>query len=55
MNETRHKQLVIGAGFVGLGIAQALKTADIPYDQVDASSDIGGNWHHGVYVTAHII
>ncbi|MEM1311247.1 MAG: NAD(P)-binding domain-containing protein [Cyanobacteria bacterium P01_H01_bin.153] len=55
MNETRHKQLVIGAGFVGLGIAQALKMADIPYDQVDASSDIGGNWHHGVYVTAHII
>ncbi len=55
MNNTEHKQLLIGAGFVGLGIAQALKAAGIPYDQVDASDDIGGNWHHGVYATAHII
>jgi len=55
MNSTTHKQLIIGAGFVGLGIAQALKAADIPYDQVDASDDIGGNWYHGVYETAHII
>ncbi|WP_036487591.1 NAD(P)/FAD-dependent oxidoreductase [Myxosarcina sp. GI1] len=50
-----HKQLVIGAGFVGLGIAQALKEAGIPYDWVDASDNIGGNWYHGVYETAHII
>ncbi len=55
MNNTTDKQLIIGAGFVGLGIAQALKAADIPYDQVDASDDIGGNWYHGVYETAHII
>lgn len=55
MSETQDKQLIIGAGFVGLGIAQALKAADIAYDQVDASDDIGGNWHHGVYSTAHII
>jgi hypothetical protein len=52
---TQDKQLIIGAGFVGLGIAQALKGAGIPYDQVDASDDIGGNWYHGVYETAHII
>ncbi|TVR11752.1 MAG: hypothetical protein EA395_07130, partial [Phormidium sp. GEM2.Bin31] len=52
---TRNKQLIIGAGFVGLGIAQALKDAKIPYDHVDASDDIGGNWYHGVYETAHII
>lgn len=49
------KQLIIGAGFVGLGVAKALQDADIPYDQVDASDDIGGNWYHGVYETAHII
>ncbi|ACK73213.1 Flavin-containing monooxygenase [Gloeothece citriformis PCC 7424] len=49
------KHLIIGAGFVGLGIAQALKQAGIPYDQVDASDNIGGNWYHGVYQTAHII
>ncbi|MDJ0567731.1 MAG: NAD(P)-binding domain-containing protein [Pleurocapsa sp. MO_192.B19] len=52
---TSHKQLIIGAGFVGLGIAQALKEAGIDYDQVDASDRIGGNWYHGVYETAHII
>jgi len=55
MSETADKQLIIGAGFVGLGYAQALKKADILYDQVDASDDIGGNWYHGVYETAHII
>lgn len=49
------RHLILGAGFVGLGLAQALQAAGIPYDQVDASDDIGGNWHHGVYSTAHII
>ncbi|PSN14276.1 F420H(2):quinone oxidoreductase [filamentous cyanobacterium CCP5] len=53
--DTRHKQLILGAGFVGLGVAQSLKAAGIAYDQVDASDDVGGNWHHGVYTTAHII
>ncbi len=55
MPDTQQKHLIIGAGFVGLGIAQSLKAAGIPYDQVDASDDIGGNWYHGVYSTAHII
>lgn len=53
--DTTNKHLIIGAGFVGLGMAQALKAADIPYDQIDASDQIGGNWYHGVYETAHII
>ncbi|MDJ0688814.1 MAG: NAD(P)-binding domain-containing protein [Xenococcaceae cyanobacterium MO_188.B32] len=52
---TSNKQLIIGAGFVGLGMAQALKEAGILYDQVDASDRLGGNWYHGVYETAHII
>lgn len=52
---TSHKYLILGAGFVGLGMAQALKSAGIAYDQVDASDEIGGNWYHGVYETAHII
>ncbi len=55
MLQTTDKHLIIGAGFVGLGMAESLKTAGIPYDQVDASDDIGGNWYHGVYETAHII
>ena len=49
------KLLVIGTGPVGLGTASVLKEAAIPYDQVDAGHDIGGNWRHGVYVTAHIV
>lgn len=53
--DTQSKHLIIGAGFVGLGMAQALQAAGIPYDQVDASDNIGGNWYHGVYETAHII
>ena len=49
------KFLIIGAGPVGLGMAKALKDAAIDYDQVDADNDVGGNWKHGVYTTAHII
>lgn len=49
------RHLILGAGFVGLGMAQALQAAGIAYDQVDASEQIGGNWYHGVYQTAHII
>lgn len=55
MSPTSEKYLILGAGFIGLGIAAGLKSAQIPYDQVDASDDIGGNWYHGVYETAHII
>lgn len=52
---TSEKHLIIGAGFVGLGMAEALKTANIPYDQVEANDQIGGNWYQGVYETTHII
>jgi hypothetical protein len=51
----RNKLLVVGAGPVGLGMAAALRDAAIPYDQVDASDGLGGNWRHGVYSTVHII
>ncbi|MEA2664114.1 MAG: hypothetical protein QOI11_1058 [Candidatus Eremiobacteraeota bacterium] len=47
--------LVIGAGPVGLGIAKSLTERHIAYDQVEADSDVGGNWYHGIYRTAHII
>jgi len=47
--------LVIGAGPVGLGMADALRRAAIAYDQVDAADGIGGNWRHGVYTTVHIV
>jgi hypothetical protein len=54
-NSDREKYLIIGAGFVGLGIAQALQEAKIPYEQIEKSDRIGGNWYHGVYEMAHII
>jgi cation diffusion facilitator CzcD-associated flavoprotein CzcO len=50
-----NRYLVIGAGPVGLAMAKSLKQAKIPYDQIEAHDDVGGNWHHGVYETAHIL
>jgi hypothetical protein len=55
MQDRRDRMAVIGAGPVGLGIAKALKAHGIAYDQFEADSDVGGNWRHGVYSTAHII
>jgi hypothetical protein len=55
MQDRRDRMAVIGAGPVGLGIAKALKARGIAYDQFEADDDIGGNWYHGVYTTAHII
>jgi len=46
---------IIGAGPVGLSIARAFKKAGVAYEQLDADADVGGNWRHGVYSTAHII
>jgi cation diffusion facilitator CzcD-associated flavoprotein CzcO len=40
---------------VGLCVAKALQTHRIAYEQLEADSDVGGNWYHGVYSTAHII
>lgn len=47
--------LVIGAGPVGLGVARALKRRATPFDQVEATDHVGGNWAHGVFSTTHII
>lgn len=55
MDDRSDKHLVIGAGFCGLGAAAALSRRGIPYDQVEAADDVGGNWYHGVYETVHII
>lgn len=47
--------LIIGAGPCGLSHAKALKDAGIAYEQVEADTEVGGNWFHGTYRTAHII
>lgn len=52
---TTEQTLVIGAGPVGLAAAAALKRAGVDYDHVEADADVGGNWRHGVYDSAHII
>ncbi|MCC3769768.1 NAD(P)/FAD-dependent oxidoreductase [Streptomyces sp. UNOC14_S4] len=46
---------IIGAGYVGNGLARALRQAGIPYDQFEATGEIGGNWAHGVYDSTHLI
>jgi cation diffusion facilitator CzcD-associated flavoprotein CzcO len=46
---------VIGAGYAGNGVAKALKQAGIPYDHLEATDHVGGNWAHGVYESTHII
>lgn len=51
---TLDKLLILGAGPVGLAMANALKTHGIPYDQIDAKSGLGGNWHSGVYDGVHL-
>ncbi|MFT5509104.1 MAG: cation diffusion facilitator CzcD-associated flavoprotein CzcO [Hyphomicrobiaceae bacterium] len=52
---SRDKLLIIGAGPVGLAMADALKQNNVAYDHVDSNSGIGGNWHNGVFDTTHIV
>ncbi|MGI9424767.1 MAG: flavin-containing monooxygenase [Hyphomicrobiaceae bacterium] len=46
--------LIIGAGPVGLSMANALKSHGIAYHQVDANKALGGNWLNGVYRGVHL-
>lgn len=55
MDDRSGKMALIGAGPVGLGMARAMLQQGIEYEQLDADQDLGGNWLHGVYSTAHII
>ncbi len=55
MKDYSDKFLVIGAGPCGLGVAKALKETGIDYTQAEADDNVGGNWYHGVYDSAHII
>jgi hypothetical protein len=55
MSDRSSRMALIGAGPVGLGMAKALLEHDIPYEQLEADDQLGGNWYHGVYDTVHII
>src|SRR6266516_4639518 len=55
MTDRSAKMALIGAGPVGLGMAKALLEHKIPYEELEADDDLGGNWYHGVYETVHII
>ncbi len=55
MEDRASRMLVIGAGPVGLGMAKSLKQHGIDFDVLEADADLGGNWYHGVYPTAHTI
>jgi lysine/ornithine N-monooxygenase len=55
MKDYSDKFLIIGAGPCGLGVAKALREAGIAYTQAEADREVGGNWYHGVYESAHII
>lgn len=51
----KDRLLVIGAGPVGLGMADALLRGGLPYDHVEARAGVGGNWYEGVFKNTHII
>src|SRR5258706_16212389 len=55
MTDRSTQMALIGAGPVGLGMAKALLEHKIPYEELEADDDLGGNWYHGVYETVHII
>src|SRR5579863_2943591 len=55
VTDRSEKLALIGAGPLGLCVAKSLKSHQIAYDQFEADDDVGGNWYHGVYSTAHII
>ena len=46
---------IIGAGFAGLGVAEALKRHGIEFDQFDSNPEMGGIWRNGGYAGLHLI
>jgi hypothetical protein len=55
MIRNKNKTCIIGACPAGLAFARTLKLNNVDYEQFEATEDVGGNWKHGVYDTAHII
>ena len=55
MRPGRDRVCLIGAGYVGIGVARELQRAGIAYDQLEAREEVGGNWRYGVYESTHMI
>ncbi len=60
MNPTADRVCIVGAGPAGLSIARALRRLDIPYDQYERHTDVGGIWDlenpgTPMYESAHFI
>ena len=51
---SQDRLLIIGAGPVGLGMANALRANAIAYDQVEANDGVGGLWRKGAYASVHL-
>lgn len=51
---TEDRLLIVGAGPVGLAMANALRLHGIAYDQVETKGGIGGNWYDGIYQGVHL-
>lgn len=51
----KDKFAIIGAGFSGLAMANALKKNNIDFNVYDANEKIGGNWYNVVYDSGHTI
>lgn len=51
----KEKFAIIGAGFSGLAMANALKKIKVDFDLYDANDAIGGNWYNVVYDSGHTI
>lgn len=45
-DSSQPKSCIIGAGCSGFTMAKRLKDYGLPYDQFEASDDIGGNWYY---------
>ena len=45
----RYNAIVVGAGFSGLCMGAKLSEGGVPFTIFEASTEVGGTWHHNTY------